>query len=62
MKPGSMYAAIGPDGLIYGIGETWAEALKDAIFWFSSVGQTQKGDQPTLRIVDLSRWNQRIKG
>jgi hypothetical protein len=54
-----MYAAIGPDDLIYGIGPTVREALEDARFWFSEVARVRTGDHPTLRIVELSYWNQR---
>lgn len=54
-----MFAAIGPDDMIYGIGRTESEALKDARFWFATVARLEQGDQPTLRVVDLSYWNQR---
>lgn len=56
-----MFAAVGPDDLIYGIGETASEALKDARLFFSLSARLGTGEQPTLRVVDLSYWNQRDK-
>lgn len=54
-----MFAAIGPDDLIYGIGETASAALKDARLFFSLSARLETGEQPTLRVVELSHWNDR---